>query len=38
MGLRNEEIAAEQGVAIATVKRDVASAKGFLAYKLGLGW
>jgi RNA polymerase sigma factor (TIGR02999 family) len=31
MGLRNDEIAAETSVAIATVKRDIAKAKAFLA-------
>lgn len=36
MGLRNDEIATEQGVALSTVKRDVSRAKAFMAFKLGL--
>lgn len=37
LGLTNEEIAEEQGVAVATVKRDFKQARAFLAFRLGLG-
>jgi RNA polymerase sigma factor (TIGR02999 family) len=35
-GLTNEEIAADQNVSVATVKRDVVEARAFLAFQLGL--
>lgn len=35
-GLMNQEIAADQNVSLATVKRDVAEARAFLAFQLGL--
>jgi RNA polymerase sigma factor (TIGR02999 family) len=40
MGFENEDIAEELDVSVATVKRDVAKARAFLAYRLGLsaGW
>jgi RNA polymerase sigma factor (TIGR02999 family) len=37
VGLSNEEIAAEVGIAVATVKRDLRQARAFLAFRLGLG-
>ncbi len=35
-GLTNDEIAADLGVSVATVKRDVSEARAFLAFQLGL--
>ena len=36
VGLSNEEIAAEQRISVATVKRDMVAARAFLAFRLGL--
>lgn len=36
VGLANEEIAADQHVSVATVKRDMTAARAFLAFRLGL--
>ena len=36
LGLSNDEIAAEVGIAVATVKRDLKQARAFLAFQLGL--
>ena len=36
MGLSNDEIAGEVGIAVATVKRDLKQARAFLAFQLGL--
>lgn len=36
IGLNNDEIAREQRVSVATVKREVAEARAFLAFRLGL--
>ena len=35
-GLSNDEIAAEIGIGVATVKRDLKQARAFLAFQLGL--
>ena len=36
IGLSNEEIAADQRISVATVKRDLVAARAFLAFRLGL--
>jgi hypothetical protein len=36
VGLANEEIADDQQISVATVKREMTAAKAFLAFRLGL--